>query len=137
MREAVGGSMLMYILIPILMLFIVFIAFIMNYASAYRASNYLITQIETCDANINHCNTLPDGRKTMEESVKSKYHYNGNVTYSCSDNTKGSVYKVELNVNFELPLFGKVGVYKIKSESKTIYNVNCIKSGCANGVCNW
>ncbi len=125
MREAVGGSMLMYIIIPIIFLFVVFIAFIMNYASAYRASNYLITQIETCEANIDNCNSLPHGKESMEENIRTKYYYRNGVSYSCTNNAKGSVYKVTLNVNFELPLIGKIGVYKVYSESKTIYNVNC------------
>ena len=48
MREAVGGSLLMYLIIPIIIIFIVFIGFIMRYASAYRAANFIVTQIESC-----------------------------------------------------------------------------------------
>ncbi len=128
MREAIGGSMLYYILIPVIFLFIVFIAFIMNYASAYRASNYIITQIETCEANIANCSSLPDGKNSLEENLRTKYYYRNGVSYYCTDNSRGSVYKVSLNVNFELPLLGKVGVYKINSESKTIYGVSCSES---------
>lgn len=124
MREAVGGSMLMYIIIPIIFLFVVFIAFIMNYASAYRASNYLITQIETCEANISDCGEIK-GKATLEENIKNKYYYHNGVIYSCTDNSKGSVYRVTLNVDFELPLIGKIGVYRINSESKTIYGISC------------
>ena len=128
MREAVGGSMLMYILIPIIFLFIVFIAFIMNYASAYRASNYVITQIETCEANLENCNSIPQGKNTLIDNIKSKYYYNNDVLFSCIDNAKGSVYRVTLSVDFELPLLGKIGVYRINSESKTIYGVSCSES---------
>ncbi len=128
MREAIGGSMLMYILIPVIFLFVVFIAFIINYASAYRASNYIITQIETCEANISNCSTLPNGKETLENNIRNKYYYRNGVIYSCTDNQKGSVYKVTLSVDFELPLLGKIGVYKINSESKTIYGVSCAES---------
>jgi len=127
MREAIGGSMLMYIIIPIIFLFVVFIAFIMNYASAYRASNYLITQIETCEANISNCGEIK-GKSVLEENIKKKYYYHNGVSYYCTDNSKGSVYRVTLYVNFELPLIGKVGVYEINSESKTIYGISCSES---------
>ena len=126
MREAVGGSMLMYIVIPIIILFIVFIAFIMKYASYYRASNYLITQIETCEANMNNCEHT--SREKMENDIVNKYHYRDTVNYSCTDNARGSVYSVALKINFDLPLIGKIGVYEIKSETKTIYNISCSDS---------
>ena len=121
MREAIGGSLLMYILIPIIFLFIVFIAFIMNYASAYRASNYVISQIETCDANISNCKV--SNINSIEEHIKTKYHYNNGINYCYLENKKGTIYRVSLGVYFDLPLLGKIGVYNVVSETKTIYNV--------------
>ncbi len=121
MREAIGGSLLYYILIPIIFLFIVFIAFIMNYASAYRASNYVISQIETCDANITNCGH--SSIDSIKSYVRSKYRYNGDIDFCYKQNNKGTVYRVTLYVSFDLPLIGKIGVYKVVSESKTIYNV--------------
>lgn len=126
MREAMGGSLLYYIIIPIIFLFIVFIAFIMNYASAYRASNYVISQIETCDADVSHCNHLPDGLNTIGESIRKKYYYTGGFSIDSLcyvQNSKGTVYRVALPVYFDLPLIGRVGVYNVISESKTIYNI--------------
>lgn len=126
MREAVGGSLLYYILIPIIFLFIVFIAFIMNYASAYRASNYVISQIETCDGDVSHCNHLPKGLDTINDFIKNKYYYTEGFSLDSLcyiQNGKGTVYRVGLPVYFDLPLFGRIGVYNVISESKTIYNV--------------
>lgn len=139
MREAIGGSMLYYIVIPILFLFIVFIAFIMNYASAYRAGNYIISQIETCDANVDNCSHISSGLTTINDNIRSMYHYSNGVKYCYIQNVKGTVYRVSLDVNFDLPLIGKIGVYKVVSESKTIYNVfEGTKSVFGNGIrqCN-
>lgn len=121
MREAIGGSLLYYIIIPIIFLFIVFTAFIMNYASAYRASNYVISQIETCDADINNCNH--NNIDSIEEYIKNKFHYNNGMSFCYIQNNKGTIYRVNMGVYFDLPLFGRIGVYNIVSESKTIYNV--------------
>ena len=124
MREAFGGTMIMYILIPVLFLFIVFIAFIMNYASAYRASNYVISQIETCDANLSSDTGCKHGSKTsIEDYIREKYHYNNGISYCYIQNKKGTIYRALLKVAFDLPLIGRVGVYKVVSESKTIYDV--------------
>ena len=56
MREAIGSSWLIYLVIIFIMIYVFFIAFIMNYASAYRAANYVVTQIENCQGKMNDCN---------------------------------------------------------------------------------
>ena len=50
MREAVGGSILFYIILGFLAVYIVFIGVIMNYAATYRASNSVLTKIEQTEA---------------------------------------------------------------------------------------
>ena len=129
MREALGGGMLLYLILPIIFLFVTFIGFIMNYASIYRAGNYIITQIETCDADLDNCSHM--SKDLMENTVRSKYGYHGPITYKCIDNKKGSVYRVSLGIQMELPLVGKVpsngNLFSITSESKTIYNKACNK----------
>lgn len=123
MREAVGSSLLMYLIIPIIVLFIIFIAFIINYASAYRSANYVVTQIETCQANMSNCDHTSFDK--IKKDVRDKYHYLDTIDYSCRTNDKGAVYGVTLKVTFELPLIGKVGVYNVKSETKTMYGAKC------------
>ena len=122
MREAVGGALLYYIIIPIFIIFIVFIGFIMRYASAYRAANYIVTQIESCQG-YGDCSSDWD-----PAVVSSKYHYKGNVTVSCST-VKGAsnsvVYDVSLDVEFDLPIVGKFTPFKVKAETKSMYNNTC------------
>lgn len=128
MREAIGGSLLYFIVIPLIFLFVIFIAFIMNYASAYRASNYVISQIETCDANLSSSGSCSHSdMDSIKTYIRTKYHYSHNIdskNFCYIENSKGTVYRVTLNVYFDLPLIGAVGVYNVVSESKTIYNVH-------------
>lgn len=130
MREAVGSSMLFYIVITFLIIYISFIAFIMNYASAYRAANYVITQIEACQGNMDNCSG--NSLKKIEEHITKKYRYivkNGNTSYCCFNNARGgSVYRVTLKVEFDLPIIGIVNPFSVKAETKTIYGVKCENS---------
>ena len=129
MREAIGGSLMMYLVIPIIVIFIFFIAFIMNYASAYRAANYVITQIENCQGQMKNCNGVT--MSTITSTVKQQYKYvtkNGTNIAPCyiqnGSNTNASyVFRVELPVSFELPLLGEFSPVYVKAETKSIRSV--------------
>ncbi len=126
MREAIGGSLLYFIVIPLIFIFVVFIAFIMNYASAYRASNYVVSQIETCDANLSSSGSCGhNDLNSIKEYIRATYHYSNTdkINFCYIQNNKGTIYRVSLGVYFDLPLIGTIGVYNVVSESKTIYNV--------------
>ena len=121
MREAVGGALLFNLIIPIIMLFIIFIAFIMNYAAAYRAANYFVTQLETCQGGMDQCDhTSID---MVKAEIREKYYYNTNniIGPTCSCNARGAVCRVELPVTMELPLLGEIGMFNVKAETKTLY----------------
>ena len=55
MREAIGSSWMIYMVMTFIMVYVFFISFIMNYAAAYRAANYVVTQIENCQGRMNEC----------------------------------------------------------------------------------
>lgn len=119
MREAVGGSLMLYLLLPILMVLIIFICFIMNYASAYRSANFLVKKIETCDGMMTNCSHA--SCSSIRGDVQSKYKYKGKIEYDCS----GGVYSVTLGVSFDLPIVGEVGIFDVKSKSKVIAGGAC------------
>ena len=131
MREAVGGSLLLYLIIPIIILIIVFIGFVMNYASVYRAANFVTSKIETCNGKMDENSTNICGhasKASITKDLKDNYSYTNGYTVCCMQNSKGSVFRTTLNVDFELPFFGKVSPFNIKVETKTIYNVSCAES---------
>ena len=123
MREAVGGSMLFYIILIFIFIYIVFIGLIMNYAATYRASNYIITDLEETlgiaavsgtEKNDELCNNL-----------RSR-NYHNNVFISCrNQNENDAIYKVKTYVAFELPLMGINFTIEIKNETKAIYGEAC------------
>ena len=122
MREAVGGSILFYIILGFLAIFIVFIALIMNYAACYRASNYVLTMLERTEGQVS--------KSELEEALRERSYYN-TLTVCCheytnsSDNKTGSVYKIETQVNFDIPMIGLQLTLPIRNETKTIYATPC------------
>lgn len=116
MREAVGGSMLFYIILIFIFIYIVFIGLIMNYAATYRATNYVVTTIEETEGDVLY-NDLKSGLQSR--------NYHNDLTVTCSENSDGAVYKVETYVAFEIPLMGIDLTLAITNDTKTIYGENC------------
>ena len=117
MREAVGGSILFYIILGFVAVYIIFIGVIMNYAATFRASNYVVTTLEEYEGNVS--------RDTLIDNLEGRNYYNG-LDISCRENSNGdAVYKVTTYVNFEVPLIGINGKIKINNETKSIYGVSC------------
>ncbi len=132
MREAIGSSWLVYLLVIFVLIYIFFMGFVMNYASAYRAANYVVTQIENCQGrNSNGCQG--GDFATINDAIRTKYHYlgskNGGMSVCCIDNGNGSVYRVKLPIDFDVPLLGTINWLNVKAETKTIQNYACSDSG--------
>lgn len=124
MREAVGGSILFYIILGFLVVYIVFIAVIMNYAATYRASNYVITALEESEGEVN--------RTTLIESLQDRNYYN-DLSITCSENSNGdAIYRVTTYVNFDVPLIDAHLRLAINNETKAIYGEPC-KENATNG----
>ena len=124
MREAVGGSILFYIILGFLVVYIVFIAVIMNYAATYRASNYVITALEESEGEVN--------RTTLIESLQDRNYYN-DLSITCNENSNGdAIYRVTTYVNFDVPLIDAHLRLAINNETKAIYGEPC-KENATNG----
>lgn len=127
MREAIGGSWIYYLVVTFLLIYVFFMSFVMNYASTYRAANYVVTQIETCQAQNNNCGG--NDLDTIKTAIWQKYRYKvpdgREMSLSCIDNGSGSVYRISLPVAFEVPIIGTIDWITVKAETKTIQNISC------------
>ena len=123
MREAVGGSMLFYIILIFIFIYIVFIGLIMNYAATYRASNYVITELEQSEGNIVSDMT---SNSSFCTSLRNR-NYHNKLYVSChNDRNQDAIYKVTTFVSFELPLMGVDLDLKINNETKALYGAQCL-----------
>ncbi len=128
MREAVGGSLLFYIIIGIIFVFIVFIGFIMSYAASYRASNYVLTMIERTEGNALIGNESDQADvDTLYGQLRARKYYN-KLDVCCTENDNGAVYRIKTYVPFQLPLIDVTMNLEIANETKTIYGVKCNSS---------
>ena len=100
MRDSIGGTMLFWIVLLLLSIFIVFIAFIIKYARVYKIKNTAVSFLER-----------NEGVSTQEEFenvlLYAGYPRNGGYKicrYFPSD--LGMFYYVELYSNTEFPLVG-------------------------------
>ena len=131
MREAIGGSWIYYLIVTFLLIYVFFMSFIMNYASSYRAANYVVTQIEQCQAQ-NNGDCEGKSQKEILDNIRTMYHYvstKEKLDISCKNFGNGSIYTVNLPVAFDVPLIGNVGLIPVKAQTKTIQNISCSESG--------
>ena len=116
MREAFGGTILFYVILGFLAVYIIFIGLIMNYAATYRASNYVLTSIEESEANVD--------LSTLKSNLAQLNYHNG-LDVCCTNNSNGSVYSIKTYVQFDLPILDLDLKLEIKNDTKTVYGVNC------------
>lgn len=118
MREAVGGTWLLYFFFVFIFVYVAFMAVIMNYASAYRTNNYIVSNVENMEGNVNWT--------TLKNEVRSKYSYTGNIGFCCTKNSMdGVVYRIQTYVMFEVPLINTDIKIPITNDSKTIIEGKC------------
>lgn len=128
MREAVGGSILFYIILGFIAIFIVFIAIIMNYAAAYRTNNYVVNMIEQTEGQTAFDDT---SKESLVGYLKSN-NYNNGLIVTCSNNAMGSVFHVKTFVTFHIPIIDVGFPLEINNDTKTIYTE--YKAFCDSGI---
>jgi len=124
MKDAVGGSILFYIILGFLAVFIVFIAIIMNYAAAYRTNNYVVTLIEQNEGKYPFGNSGDTRPSTLVGYLRSNSYYNG-LDITCAQNANGAVYHVVTYVRFDIPVLDLVMKLPIQNDTKTIFKSEC------------
>lgn len=144
MRDAIGGTMSITIIIVFLVLINGYLAFSVNYTKAFRVKNRVISTIEQNEGYTEHAKEeIRDYLKQVSYVVPvdytSKVESDG---YTCNDgycikvnvagNTspnetyQGTYYSVVTFINIDIPVLNKilplVNAFQIKGETKTIYS---------------
>ena len=122
MREAVGGSMLFYIILIFIFIYIVFIGVIVNYAATYRAANYVVTTLEQTEGRPLDLSNTSD----LCDSLRRVRGYHNKITLICRPNQNGdAIYQVYTYVTFDLPFLTRTWDLPIVSETKALYDEPC------------
>ena len=119
MREAVGGTMLMYIVLGFLIIYIFFMAVVINYCRVFRTKNALISYIEVEEG-------FKSGIKgSLVSKARNDYGYFDEI-YACyiEDETRDIKYfTIELEITFQLPMVSNSVKIPITGETAAIRNV--------------
>lgn len=130
MREALGNSLLMNLIVIFSGIVILFFVGIMSYSKAYRVKNRIIEVIEkyeTYDGNAQN-EISADLKRIGYRSISNKKCSEGNknsTTYSyCvyekNDTNNGKYYEVVTYVQFEFPVIGDFITFPVKGETKIL-----------------
>ena len=146
MREAMGGTWLLGLVLPFIVFFASFLAISINYAKAFNVKNNIVDLISKYEGN--NCNS----RKKIAEYLQDVGYLvpgkcptgydgygldaaklpSGNKAYFCldKDETAGttvidkSYYSVLVFFRIDLPLVGDITTFNIKGETESIYYPN-------------
>ena len=136
MREAIGGTILLYIVLIFLFVYIAFMAIVINYGRVFRSKNAVVSYIEQYEGMTDKT------KEVIDKQVVAKQGYNGPVCicYNIAPN-KNKYYTVKLIVEFSMPLVRKElypklaitgqtsGIPNLKSGSKDIASIPECSSG--------
>ena len=141
MKDAIGGSLLLNLIVIFTSVVILFFAGILSYSKAYKVKNKIIEVIERTDGNITP-NVISEinneltkvGYKVMDrasdESKCSSHSSRGicnnlntstfNYCICKHENSNASIFEVITYVHFEFPVIGDLLTFPVKGETKIL-----------------
>ncbi len=128
MRESIGGTMLFWIVLFFMSIFITFMASVIRYARVYKIKNSVINYIERAE-----------GVSTVEEleDVLTELGYPADGKYLiCKYNpvqSKGGYYYLKLYATFEVPIVGWALDVAVKGETSQITTGTIIDASSSEG----
>ncbi len=113
MRESIGGTMLFWIVLFFMSIFIAFMASIIKYARVYKVKNTMINYIERSEG-------VFSSEELENELVNLGYKSGKYVICRYNPSSSGGYYYLKLYATFEIPIVGVSFDVKIKGETRTI-----------------
>lgn len=128
MREAVGGAILIKLVMFFIVIYVCFLGVAINYSITFRVKNQIINLIEAYEGyNL--------AKPHIEEYISSVGYYRtsvGSVSIDAScdhgyciqelTSARGKYYKVTTYVSFDFPIIGEITNFPVSGETKVIYN---------------
>lgn len=130
MREAMGGAILLKLVMIFIVIYVCFLAVAINYSITFRVKNQIINLIEAYEG-------LDNAREAIDSYIDSVGYYRGVGTMSIDDacngkgycireinseTGKGKYYKVTTYVSFDFPIIGEITNFPVSGETRVIYD---------------
>ena len=136
MREAIGGALLIKLVMLFIVIYVCFLAIAVNYSVTFRVKNQIINLIEAYEG-------YDLAKNHIEEYIANVGYYRntGSLTVSqdCVNaaslggycikelqSVRGTYYKVTTYVSFDFPIIGRITNFPVSGETKVIYDLNNI-----------
>lgn len=141
MKDAVGGSLLLNLVVIFTSIVILFFAGILAYSKAYKVKNKIIEVIERTDGDVNPSvleeinkelttvgykviGSAPDSSKCSSDSSRGTCTNLNTSTFNyciCQHGSaNASVFEVITYVQFEFPIIGDLLTFPVKGETKVL-----------------
>ena len=127
MREAMGGALLLKLVMIFIVIYVCFLAIAINYSITFRVKNQIINLIEAheglenADAAIKqYVNDIGYFRGLGSIKKDENCNYAGYCIYEL-DSGRGKYYKVTTYVSFDFPVLGRITNFPVSGETKVIY----------------
>ena len=127
MREAMGGALLLKLVMIFIVIYVCFLAIAINYSITFRVKNQIINLIEAYEG-------LENAEESIENYVNNIGYFRGlgtvrrdeNCNYAgyCIyeiDSERGKYYRVVTYVSFDFPVLGQITNFPVSGETKVIY----------------
>lgn len=127
MREAMGGALLLKLVMIFIVIYVCFLAIAINYSITFRVKNQIINLIEAYEG-------LENAEESIENYVNNIGYFRGlgtvkrdeNCNYAgyCIyeiDSARGKYYRVVTYVSFDFPVLGQITNFPVSGETKVIY----------------
>ncbi len=127
MREAIGGALLIKLVMFFIVIYVCFLAIAINYSITFRFKNQIINLIEEYEG-------YDLAKPHIKEYIAGVGYYRSgvgtfNLSESCTNgyciqelnSTRGKYYKVTTYVSFDFPIIGQITNFPVSGETRVIY----------------
>ena len=127
MREAMGGALLIKLVMFFIVIYVCFLAIAINYSITFRVKNQIINLIEEYEG-------YELAKDAIDEYIANVGYYRSSVgsaslDASCNNgycieeltSARGKYYRVTAYVSFDFPIIGQITNFPVSGETKVIY----------------
>jgi hypothetical protein len=134
MREAIGGALLIKLVMFFIVIYVCFLAIAINYSITFRVKNQIINIIESYEgydlakehvdayiSNVGYYRSV--GNLTVGDGTCENGYCIESIPVNREGNQIGTYYKVTTYVSFDFPIVGQISNFPVSGETRVIYGV--------------
>ena len=128
MREAIGGALLIKLVMVFIVIYVCFLGIAINYSITFRVKNQIINLIEEYEGYENAKPLISEYissvgyYRSSEMSLIDNAECNSGYCIQELSSARGKYYRVTTYVSFDFPIIGRITNFPVSGETKVIYS---------------